>query len=144
MPGGSYGTAEPSEPDSAPCARISIARLTFCLLPGGKGLSLIGSWVNKTYKTTSAFPAKVVFDQDGVVAEYQRLSNRTALKAHYVIQDSWTEPGVHWFKVKETMRSDLLSTSEIPLKLSVVLGTVPQSFATKSCGHSYYTIRHRE
>jgi len=43
----------------------------------------------------------VVYGDDRAELSYQRLTDTSAVKGTYSIEDSWTESGIHWFKVKE-------------------------------------------
>lgn len=66
-----------------------------------KDWTLAGSWINKAYEASPNFSARVVYGDDGVESDYQRLTDSSAVRATYSIEDSWTESGIHWFKVKD-------------------------------------------
>lgn len=63
--------------------------------------TLLGSWINQEYDTSRFFQAKWVFEDNGVLSVYQRVADKSRTKASYVIDDTWTESGIHWFKLRE-------------------------------------------
>lgn len=69
-----------------------------------KSWSLIGTWINQSYETTGAYAAKIVYASDGTVSAYKLVSDTTPESSGtFVIDDDWTETGIHWFKVKGTL-----------------------------------------
>jgi len=44
------------------------------------------------------------------MSEYQRLTDKSRISFPYVIESSWTEETIHWFKVRETHEALTLYT----------------------------------
>ena len=111
--------------------------------------SLIGSWINSSYESSPIYPARLVFGNDGLTSEYQRLADKTAMKLSYVIEDSWTESGIHWYKVKSSWPGHAAWCSIIKLteggntfEAVSAIGDYPEKFATGPT--SYHETRQRE
>jgi hypothetical protein len=94
--------------------------------------------------------ARVVYGGDGQLTTYKLLSDTSpSSKTVFMIEESWTEKGVRWFKVKiptatRTMyEMDKLTEGGNTFESVFCMDKYPLSFDTKppSC---YYTIRYRE
>ena len=112
--------------------------------------SLVGTWINKDYDISGTSSAKVVYTDDGHVMLYKRLSDSyPRAKFTYKIEESWTEKGVHWFKVKipfgtATMYEiDKLTEGGNTYESVFRKDEYPVSFDAKSPACSY-TIRYRD
>lgn len=77
-----------------------IPGLVMCVLSDPQAnWALAGTWINETYQ--GGLFGKVVFRDDGTVEIYDFISGTTVVATGtYVIEDDWTEKGIHWFKVK--------------------------------------------
>jgi hypothetical protein len=122
---------------------------TYALSAQEENWSLTGSWINKSYESSPLYPARLVFRNDGVLSQYQRLADKTALKINYFIEDSWTESGIHWYKVKATWPGAPGWHSIIKLteggntfESESGLEDYPEKFATAPT--SYHEMRQRE
>ncbi len=88
--------------------KIMMAFLLLWMIPGlvtcvlsdpEENWALAGTWINETYE--GDLFGKVVFRDDGTVEGYKLISDiNVDATGTYVIEDDWTEKGIHWFKVK--------------------------------------------
>ncbi len=84
---------------------LAVMMLLICTYPASaqeENWTLIGSWINSSYESSPLYPARLVYANNGTVSQFQRLADKTALKISYVIEDSWTESGIHWYKVRSS------------------------------------------
>jgi hypothetical protein len=87
---------------------LSIASLIFIgtaarvpLFAEEKDWILIATWVNPAYDGENVYAPKCVFTSDGKITQYYHIAGSLPRAVGtYVIESDWTEPGVHWFKVK--------------------------------------------
>jgi hypothetical protein len=72
------------------------------LLAEEKDWTLVGTWINPVYDGGSVDKLpKVVLTSDGAISQYYHVEGSLAWSVGtYVIESDWTEPGVHWFKVR--------------------------------------------
>jgi hypothetical protein len=112
--------------------------------------SLIGSWINRSYESSPLYPARLVFGNDGVVSQYQRLADKTPLRFKYVIDDSRTESGIHWLKVRQAWpgspddcRIIKLTEGGNTFESVGAVGDYPEKFETVSSSY-YHETRQRE
>ena len=72
------------------------------LLADEKHWTVVGTWVNPAYDGTNINKLpKNVLTSDGVISLYYHADGSLPWAVgKYAIESDWTEPGVHWFKVK--------------------------------------------
>jgi hypothetical protein len=111
---------------------------------------LVGAWINKDYDISGKFSAKVVYGGDGSLKTYRHLSDTSAAAdLTFTVEESWTEKGIRWFKVKIPFGSGTMyeidKLTEGGNTYESVFGTdkYPLSFDPKSPSYMY-TIRYRE
>jgi hypothetical protein len=120
------------------------------LLAQEESWSLVGTWINKAYDIPGMLNAKIVYGGDGHLTLYKFLSDTTpTAKATFTIEDSWTEKGIRWFKVKilagnETWYEiDKLTEGGNTYESVFRRDMYPSSFDAKS-SPNFYGIRYRE
>ena len=67
-----------------------------------KDWTIVGTWINPAYDGTDVGKLpKSVLATDGTISLYYHVGGSLPWAVGtYVIESDWTEPGVHWFKVK--------------------------------------------
>jgi len=76
---------------------------TMPLFAQEKEWSLVGTWVNPAYENSNATPPQNIFKGDGTITTYYHIGDSLPWGVGtYSVESDWTEPGVHWFKVKST------------------------------------------
>jgi hypothetical protein len=112
--------------------------------------SLVGSWINQAYETIDGYSAKVVYLSDGSAEVYKLLSDAIPIATGtYVIDDDWTESGIHWFKVTAPMGGttyyeiDKLSNGGNTYESVASTVAYPAQFDPLNPSY-YYTIRYRQ
>jgi len=112
--------------------------------------SLVASWINKDYDITGKFSAKVAYGSDGTLKTYSHLGDTTeSANLTFTVEESWTEKGVRWFKVKIPFYSgamyeiDKLTEGGNKYESVFCTGQYPSSFDSKSPSYMY-TIRYRQ
>ena len=62
---------------------------------------LVGIWTNPAYEDSDRYLGKIVYRADGIWEGYDRISDTSpVVKGTYVVDDEWTEKGIHWFAVR--------------------------------------------
>jgi len=62
---------------------------------------LVGIWINPAYEDSGRYLGKIVYRADGAWEGYDRISDASpAASGTYIIDDEWTEQGIHWFAVR--------------------------------------------
>ena len=135
--------------------KIMMAFLLLWMLPGlvacvlsdpEASWALVGTWINAAYE--GGLFGKVVFRDDGTVEGYNLISDTTVVATGtYIIEDDWTEKGIHWFKVKTVFGAtpsyelDKLTNDGNTYESVFASGTYPASFDPTSPS---YRIRFRQ
>ena len=110
--------------------------------------TLVGTWINPAYE--GGWFGKVVYRDDGTVEIYYLISDTTVVATGtYVIEDDWTEKGIHWFKVKTVFGAtpgyeiDKLTNDGNTYESVFTSNAYPAEFDPASPSYSY-TIRFRQ
>ena len=110
---------------------------------------LVGAWVNAAYDGENLYAPKFVFTGDGKVTQYYHIAGSLPrAEGTYVIESDWTEPGVHWFKIKSVylrwthFELAKLTNEGNTYESAVSTGGYPSTF-DRSGQRSSYTIRTR-
>jgi hypothetical protein len=129
---------------------VLLLSVTGALSAQEKDWDIVAAWSNQSYETMSGYSAKVVYDSNGTVSVYKLLSDTRVLAVGtYIIDDSWTEPGIHWFKI----RGFLGATTYYEIDKLTNMGTTYESvFSTTAYPAKFdpnnaaygYTIRYRQ
>jgi len=62
---------------------------------------LVGVWINPAYEDSNRYLGKIVYRADGIWEGYSLISDASPVaRGTYVVDDEWTEKGIHWFAVR--------------------------------------------
>jgi hypothetical protein len=123
---------------------------TSCLFSQENDWSLVGTWVNPAYEDSNAISPKSLLTSDGAITMYYHIADSVPeAVGTYAIESDWTEPGLHWFKLKSVYGRwtyfELAKLTDGGNKWESVVSTeaYPASFDPSSKA-SAYVIRTRQ